>query len=120
MESKMVLPGEGDTEVIERTRVRIECENCGEPADQRHTYLVPNARRNPQSSAYGQDDCSWCSDHEVFSCKKCRDAEWRGHEPKVDGYEWCSTFSVGERFAHMFLRWSEKKLSMTTMKNEAA
>jgi hypothetical protein len=99
----VTLPGEGDTKLVERTRVRIECEQCGEPATKKHTYLLPGARRNPASSAYGRDDCSWCSDHEAFTCDDCR-------QPRPDGYEWCSTFSARPSFAHMFLRWSEREI----------
>lgn len=100
-----VLPGEGDAETVVRVNTRKECENCGEPAHFRHTYLLPNARRNPESSAYRRDDCSWCSDHELFDCRECYIA--RGsREPRAEGYEWCSTFSNG-KFPHMFLYWRE-------------
>ena len=110
MSEEINLPGEGDVELVRRTRVRVECENCGEYADQRHTYLLPNARRNPASSGYGGDDISRCSDHEYFSCAACRKQYWHDHEPPQQGYEWCGTYSIGKQFAHLFLRWSEKKL----------
>lgn len=97
------LKGEGDTKLIRKTRVRIECENCGEPAMKRHTFLLDNARRNPASSAYRRDDCTWCSDAEVFTCDTCKPAT-------PHGYDMCSTFSVCERFTHMFLRWQEKEI----------
>jgi hypothetical protein len=42
-----LLPGEGETKMIVRTRVRIACGNCGEPATHRHTYSV--AERAKQS-----------------------------------------------------------------------
>lgn len=104
MNDIVVLKGEGEFKLVERRRVRHEC-NCGEPADERHSYLLPNARRNPQSSGYGRDDISWCSDHEVFTCAACRP---RGHQPDVSGYEWCATFKLGNgRFDHMFLTWVE-------------
>lgn len=108
-----LLPGEGLTKTIVKTRVRIECAYCGEPADARHTYLLPNARTNPQSSGYRGDDISWCSDHEEFTCKSCRDGSWRGQEPPVDGFRWCATFGVSDRFAHMFLKWHEREVSVT-------
>lgn len=101
-----LLPGEGETKTVIRTRVRIPCDECGEYATQRHTYLLPNARRNPASSAYRHDDCSWCSDHEVFTCYVCK-------RPSVEGYEPCATFSIEPgkmRFAHMFLRWREREI----------
>jgi hypothetical protein len=95
------LPGEGEVQTITRTRLRHACENCGEPATKRHTYLHENARRNPASSAYGRDDCTWCSDHEEFTCNTCK-------RPSVEGMGWCSTFGA-ERFPHMFLFWHEEK-----------
>lgn len=107
--SEVKLRGEGETKTVVRTRVRIECENCGEPADQRHSYLLPDARRNRQSSGYGKDDLVWCSDHERHTCKFCRDSIWGGRAPQTDGYEWCSTFKASDQFAHMFLRWDEKE-----------
>ena len=69
-----------------------ECEVCGLPAYFRLAYLVDgNSRANPASSAYGRDDCSWCSDAEAFSCRK--------HEPQVrqsppNGMKWSSTFTL--------------------------
>ena len=109
MREDFSLPGEGETKTVTRTRVRIECEQCGEPATKRHTYLLPNARINPASSGYGGDDISWCSDHEAFACDACP-------EPSFDGYRWCGTFSVAPdrlRFAHMFLRWSDREVKET-------
>lgn len=101
------LKGEGDQETIIRTRVRIDCEKCGdEPANRRHTYLLPNARRDPDSSAFGRDDCSWCSDHEVFTCAACYP---EGRHPSPVGYVWCATFPAIDRFAHMFLRYHETR-----------
>ena len=107
--SEVKLRGEGETKTVVRTRVRIECENCGEPADQRHSYLLADARNNPASSGYGKDDLTWCSDVERHTCKSCRDSLWNGRAPQIDGYGWCTTFGVSDRFAHMFLRWDEKE-----------
>jgi hypothetical protein len=112
MTEPFTIPGEGDKKIVERTRIRMDCDQCGEPATKRHTYLLPDARRNSASSAYGRDDCSWCSDCEVFACDDCNG----GREPKVDGYHWCSTFTIKpdhHRFAHMFLHWSERELTTT-------
>ena len=117
----MRLPGEGDTKQILRVRERVCCDNCGEPADEKHTYLLPNARRNPKSAGYGKDEISWCSDHEVFSCDACRKLQFRGRPPQ-EGYEWCATFSLFDRdgkptrFVHMFLRWVDHE----TLSIEAA
>lgn len=99
-----VLPGEGTVQIMRQTRYRIECEECGEPAHFKHGYLLEgDARRNPASSAYGRDDCSWCSDQDHFTCKTCK-------KPRVDGYSWCSTFPASKRFAHMFLTWQEEEI----------
>ena len=97
-----LLPGEGISRTVTSTRRRIRCDDCGEPAHYRHTYLLPHARENPASSGYHGDDISWCSDHEVFTCRDCK-------KPYVEGYDWSSTFPASERFAHLFLRWEEVK-----------
>jgi hypothetical protein len=99
---------EGDTRIISETCVRRECFECGEPATKRITYLRPNARNNPQSSGYGKDDISWCCDEEEFTCDE--------HEKKSSGgsYEYCATFTYGERFAHMFLYWAGKVVEYKT------
>ena len=97
-----VLPGEGEEKTVRSIRCRHECDECGEVAHFKKTYLLDNARRNPASSAYGRDDCSWCSDKDVYLCKECK-------APRIDGYGECSTFPAVERFAHMFLYWHELK-----------
>jgi hypothetical protein len=73
------------------------CDVCGEPARFRVTYLVENARANPLSSAYGRDDCSWCSDAEAFACTAHKEELRRTVPPRMG---WCSTFD-GERFPRM-------------------
>ncbi|MBF9050668.1 hypothetical protein GTA62_14560 [Roseobacter sp. HKCCD9010] len=83
----------GTVREIKQIYMRHECHNCGDPATKRVTYLLPNARRNPRSAAYGRDDVSWCADEEVFICGDCP-------EPQMEGFEWCASFS-GERFQHM-------------------
>lgn len=102
--SEKLLKGEGETEIVIKMRVRHECHICGEPAQFKHSFLLEGARRNPASSAYGKDDCSWCSDTELFVCK-----EHEKERTPPDGYSWCSTFTASDRFANMFLYWQEKK-----------
>lgn len=100
-----VLPGEGEKTLVEKARVRIGCEECGEPATQKHGFLLENFRRNPLSSAYGKDDSSWCVDTAIFTCAACRPKIPAGHSPNN------STWSIAPgklRFAHMFLRWEER------------
>jgi hypothetical protein len=94
-----LLKGEGETKLLLRKRVRHEC-NCGEVATQRHSYLLPRARSNPNSRGYGKDDVSWRSDHEEFTCDACP-------LPNVEGFEWCATFGVAN-FPHMLLTWIER------------
>jgi hypothetical protein len=97
-----VLPGEGVEKIVRSIQCRHECCECGEPAHFKHSYLLPNARSNPASSAYRGDDVSWCSDHDEFTCREHK-------QPSVDGYSWCATFGATARFAHMFLYWHEVK-----------
>lgn len=104
IETLDTLDGEGKTETITRVMKRHTCDNCGEPAHFKHTFLLPNARSNPASKGYGKDDISWCSDEYQFSCK---DEKCQREMGKMDGYRWCSSFPANERFAHMFLHWEE-------------
>ena len=101
-----ILPGEEEIQTITKKRVRRECDNCGEPAHYKYTFLLPNFRSNPASNAYGKDDCTWCSDAEQYSC---RDPECQRAMSRLDGYSGCSIFPASEGFAHMFLYWEEVK-----------
>ena len=107
----MRLKGEGETKTVVKTRTRWECDSCGEPATKKHTYLddgPSGARYNPASSAYGRDDCTWYSDYDQYLCDKCDRRDYEDDVP--DGYHWCSTFKICERFAHMFLQWDEQEI----------
>lgn len=78
-----------------------DCELCDRPASWRITFLDDGSngcRRNPSSSAYGKDDCSWCSDYELFACKKHR-ADIERWEPKPN-HNRCSSFPL-KNFKHM-------------------
>lgn len=92
----MSKPTEGTTRTTREVYVRHEC-NCGKPATWRHTYVLPSARTNPRSAAYGKDDISWCADEEAYTCETCA-------PPSIGGLEWCASFS-GERFVHMLHDW---------------
>jgi hypothetical protein len=101
------LVGEGEVKIVRKERVRCECGYCGEPAFYKNTYLNDGehgARRNPASTAFGKDDCTWCSDFDDFLCPECHQRDEKDNVP--DGYGWCSTFQA-DRFPHMFLRWQE-------------
>ena len=88
----------GDIITKRQQRKWQECQICGHPASFRITFLVGgNPRGNPASSAYGRDNCSWCSDAEAYACKK--------HEKTVkadppSGISWCATFPL-KRYKHM-------------------
>jgi hypothetical protein len=100
----------GDVRTIVQKYVGHECEICGEPATKRLAFLFENARRNPQSTGYGKDDISWCSDDEAFVCSNCP-------EPKRDGMVWAASFER-ERFSHMFHFWCEMISLETSRFNE--
>lgn len=99
-----LLKGEGDLRTERLTR--IPCCECAEPATQRHTYLLPHARTNPASGAYGRDDCTWCADATQFTCDACETVA------APAGYEVCGTFYLRNRrtgvsngLDHLFLAW---------------
>lgn len=103
-----LLKGEGDVKVVIKTRYRRDCDNCGEPATKRITYCYVNGRRNPASSMYGRDDCSYCADAEAFACDECERNVERVCCP--DGMKWGSIFTASDHSAHMFLKWGEKEV----------
>ncbi len=115
------IKGEGEFQLVRRVRERVGCDECGEVADRRHSYLLHNSRSNRASSGYGKDDISWCSDLELFSCETCRKKWSYARPPAPDGYSESSTFSLrdfktgepSDRFAHMFLKWRETDLTET-------
>ncbi len=94
------------TRTIKQIHKRLECEFCEEPATYELTFLLPNARGNPASKAYRHDDCSWCSDRNVFVCNEHEKDKWKiASELEM---KWCSSFSY-ERFKHIFEYWEEVK-----------
>ncbi len=105
-----MLEGEGETKTVIKTRVRQECENCREPATHKHTYLndgLTGARNNPASSAYGRDDCTWCSDYDIYTCDDCKQKDCEAGLPSY--YHSCAIFKV-ERMPHLFLYWEEREV----------
>ena len=86
-----------------------ECDVCGYPAKWRITFLDDNnggCRRNPSSKAYGRDDCSWCSDYDVFACGK-HEKEVKRSEPRTN-FNWCGAFPL-KNFKHMGFYWETVK-----------
>ena len=98
------LPGQDEVQIIKKIHLRRECEECGEDAHYKHAWLLSGTRSNPQSKAYGRDDCSWCEDDCSYACRECTN---KMRPP--EGYVTNSVFSAVERFAHMFLYWKEEK-----------
>lgn len=80
--------------VVTRTQEgrRRRCDQCGEPATQVVTYLLEGTRSNPASSAYGRDDCSYCSDLDLYACGDEHARELSLSEGIPKGYVWCSIF----------------------------
>ena len=115
-EKKALEYEEGKIRVIVERCEQERCQVCGDPATKRISYLLLRARSNPASSAYGKDDCSWCSDAGAFACETHmryveRDAP--------EGMEWCSTFE-GERFPHMIYSWNRVRDEKILAKAELA
>lgn len=105
---------EGDVVLIKKTCVRRECSDCEKPATRRVTWLYRNARNNPASSAYGKDDCSWCSDDDAYGCEEHANKIW--HHPPY-GMEICSMFDL-QRFPHMGLYWIEETVQPQAASSE--
>lgn len=80
------------------------CDECGEAATREINFLLEGVRGNPKSSAYGKDDCSWCSDKKAFSCEAHQDEVTKAN---CEGYVLAGTFERGERFEHLFLYWGK-------------
>lgn len=97
---------EGEKRTIEQICKRRVCESCGEPATYKLTFLLPNYRSNPASNAYGRDDCTWCSDEDMFVCNKHEKDRRKLAEER--GMFWCSSFPF-EKHKHMFLFWTTIK-----------
>jgi hypothetical protein len=95
-------PRAPEQKIIIKTKGERECDECAEPATRRCTFLMPHYRSNPASSGYGKDDCSYCSDAEVFVCDTCKPETPSGM---------CSEYSTfyKKRFPHLFVVWREKE-----------
>jgi len=107
----------GITRTIKQSLNRKRCEfgdydfgegyiDCEKPATHRLTYLRPNARGDPQSTAFHRDDSSRCSDQDVFVCDEHK--EYKYKIEKELGLVWCASFGY-ERFKNMFEWWEEIK-----------
>lgn len=96
-----VLPGENEIVTETFRRERRTCDECGESAHYKCTYLLDGARSNPRSAAYGCDDCTYCEDDCRFACKEHREKVWNS---PPEGMGRCSAFPATARLAHLFLR----------------
>jgi len=79
----------------------IACENCGEEATRKLTFLLHGARSNPHSTAYRHYDCSRCEDAAVFVCEECCNHGRSYEKFAPEGMEWCAAFPK-TNFPHMF------------------
>lgn len=95
----------GQTKRVDYVCRERECFECGEPAFYRHTYLLESPCRNPQSKAYGRDDCTWCEDECSYACEEHKNLVEKKYCP--DGMICNSTF-YRNRFEHMFLYWDKE------------
>ena len=95
----MIKEGDKRTQIA----TRRECEYCSKLAVSKFSFLLPNYRTNPASSAYGKDDCSRCSDHIVYTC-----AEHGEPWPTVEPYGQASGRYPYENFKHLFLLWKDE------------
>lgn len=93
------LPGEEEIRIVKQKYIRMECEYCKSPAHFKYAFLYQNFRSNPASKAYRRDDCTWCSDIDVFVCRKCKPIVPKGCDAGA------TVFPANEKFAHMFLKW---------------
>ena len=109
-----LLPGEGDTTVEVYVRRRCGCDNCGEPATKLFSFCYVNGRRNPASSMYGRDDCTYCSDAKAYACEDCQRDVQRVTCP--DGMTWGATHTLGNGNEHMFLCWEQDKAAEENLK----
>ncbi len=96
-----VMPRVGDVEVTKKIRQWHGCNECGYPAKFRMTFLLEGFRHNPASSGYGRDDCSWCSDLDVYTCA----AHKRELEQTPPGYSHGTTTFPLKKFKHMGFYW---------------
>lgn len=88
----------GDIEIVKYVWLWRECEECGNPARFKLTFLYQNARSNPASRGYRKDDVSWCQDAERFACGKHENKIW--NDPPQDNMSKCSSFPL-KNFQHM-------------------
>lgn len=101
-----------DVQIIHKRLADRACDYCSAPATYRNTYLNDGergARHNPASSAFGRDDCTWCSDFDDYLCAKCHERDETDNVP--DGFGWCSTFEKS-KFPKMFKVWVEEPLDI--------
>ena len=95
----------GEERITKEICVERECDECGEVAKWKHTFLLKGSRNNPFSRAYGRDNCSWCEDETKFACEEHKELVRKN--PPI-GTSWCSTFPR-DKFEHLFLYWQKQK-----------
>ena len=91
----------GDVKITKQIRRWQACEECGYPAKYKIAFLLEGFRHNPASSGYGRDDCSWCSDLEIFACEKHK----RTLDRAPQGYHHGSCIFTLRKLKHMGFYW---------------
>ena len=93
----------GDIRIKKEIAHWRECEGCSRPAKYCLTFLLEHFRSNPASKAYQKDDCSRCSDLDVFSCENCKHTLSQA----PNGYNiWCGIMPLA-KFKHLGFYWQK-------------
>lgn len=97
----------GQTKLIRKTVVRIQCDRCEEVATNQIWFCYENGRSNPMSSMYRRDDCSYCSDETWNLCDKCHNdnGSLRPHGMYPSAY-----VQYAEKNPNRFLEWKEEEV----------
>ena len=99
-------PKIGDTRVYVETLEGRECQECGERADYRISFLLEGFRSDPASSAYGKDDCTWCSDLDFYACEAHK-SQAAGEAP-IGFDRGASIWSI-KKFPHFGVEWVRRE-----------
>lgn len=97
----------GQTKLIRKTVVRIQCDRCEEVATNQIWFCYENGRNNPASSMYRRDDCTYCSDETWSLCDKCH------HDNgslRPNGMYPSAYVQYVEKNPNRFLKWKEEEV----------
>jgi hypothetical protein len=100
---------EGTRRTVEEVWTRRRCDECGDPATRRATYLRNQARTNPGSRGYGRTDLNYCSDRDIHLCEVC--------QPPFLTHYYRHQIFLGTDYPHMLFHW--KKISVIEEEDNA-